>query len=307
MMHKGKDFKIWGMSYGLIGDLIMGLPLLTYFEKKYPNSYKYWVIEKKCAMCAPIYLNHTLIDKIRITEDWGGLGDEDKKIRNECNIKTNYENWKHDSKDWYNTTSCVEETAKIAGIRDIMSVLDKEEMKPKLQRWFNVGFDNPECHTYTKNHLSKNQDVFDNNIAIYPFATAGDKTGRSPSLEWWNNIINILIDLGYSIFHYGRPTEPKISDKEGYFSYVHLSYFEQLKLALASKMAMGTDSGSMWVIGAYSHPSLHLVTNWLPDHNSNPLALAPINDNATNLFVKGGCDNIRSIDVVDVVKRIIKI
>jgi ADP-heptose:LPS heptosyltransferase len=299
--------KIWGMSYGLIGDLIMGLPMLTYFEKLYPNSYKYWVIEKKCAMSAPIYFNHPLIDRIRITENWSGLGEEDCKIRNQCDIKTNYEEWKHSNKDWYNTTSCVEETANIAGIHNITSVLNEEEMKPKLKRWFNVGFDNPSCHTYTKEHSSKSGNEFGNNIAIYPFATAGDKTGRSPSIEWWNKVINSLIDLGYSVYHYGRPTEPKLSDKEGYLSYVYLPYFEQLKLALASKMAIGTDSGSMWVIGAYSHQSLHLMTNWLSNHNQNFLALAPINDNATNLFAKGGCDKLRLVDVIDVVKGKVKI
>ena len=32
-----KNFKIWGTSYGLIGDLIMSLPILNYFEKKYPK------------------------------------------------------------------------------------------------------------------------------------------------------------------------------------------------------------------------------------------------------------------------------
>ena len=56
----GKDFKIWGISYGLIGDLIMALPSLTYYEKKYPNSYKIWVIEKKCSQCASLFLNHPL-------------------------------------------------------------------------------------------------------------------------------------------------------------------------------------------------------------------------------------------------------
>ena len=55
--------RIWGFSFGVIGDLVMGLPMLNYFEKKYPGSYKYWVIEKKCADCAPIYFNHPLIDR----------------------------------------------------------------------------------------------------------------------------------------------------------------------------------------------------------------------------------------------------
>ena len=29
-----KNFKIWGVSFSLIGDLIVGLPQLNYFAKK---------------------------------------------------------------------------------------------------------------------------------------------------------------------------------------------------------------------------------------------------------------------------------
>lgn len=298
-----KDFKIWGMSYGIIGDLIMGLPMLTYFEKKHPNSYKYWVIQKRCSMCAPIYFNHPLIDRIKITDEWGSMGENDKKLINECQIKTIYENWKHSSLYWYNTISCVEETALIAGIKDIKEVLTTEEMKPKLVRWFDVGFDNINANTYSKDH-DQDKSLFGNNIAIYPFATAGDKTGRSPSEEWWKITIKKLIGNGYTVFHYGRPTEPILSNDKNYRSYTHLSYFKQLKAALASKAVIGTDSGAMWVIGAYAHPSINLMTNWLNKHNDNLLALAPINDNAVNLFEKGGCNNISQDKVVETIKEI---
>jgi ADP-heptose:LPS heptosyltransferase len=64
-----KNLKIWGVSYGPLGDLIMGLPILTYFEKKYPNSYKYYVIQKRSSICAPLYINHPLIDKIKVTDN----------------------------------------------------------------------------------------------------------------------------------------------------------------------------------------------------------------------------------------------
>ena len=73
--------KIWGTSFSLIGDLIMSLPQLTYFKKKYPSSYIYFVIHKKIAYCAPLFLNHPLIDNIRISQEWSGFGDEDYKIK----------------------------------------------------------------------------------------------------------------------------------------------------------------------------------------------------------------------------------
>ena len=65
-----KNFKIWGVSFSLIGDLIVGLPQLTYFEKKYPGSYKYWGIHKKMSHAAPLFYNHPLIDRIKITSSY---------------------------------------------------------------------------------------------------------------------------------------------------------------------------------------------------------------------------------------------
>jgi len=57
-----KDLKYWGVSYGALGDLIMGLPVLRYFEKKSPGSYKYWIMWQKCSFAAPLFINHPLID-----------------------------------------------------------------------------------------------------------------------------------------------------------------------------------------------------------------------------------------------------
>lgn len=301
----GKNFKIWGVSYGPVGDLIMGLPLLTYFEKKYPNSYKYYVIQKRSSICAPLYINHPLIDKIKVTDNWEGFGAEDNSIMEQCQIKTTSIGWKHSSKDWHNKVSCVEETAIIAGVNDIREVLTEEEMKPKLYRWFDVGIMNPECHTYSKVNIPNNNE-FHNNIAIYPFALGG-RNGRSPSIKWWSVLLDKLFKMGYTVYHYGRGNEPQISQNPCYKSFTYLSYFEQVQRSLASRLAIGTDSGSMWVMGAYSHPSIHLMTNWLVDHNSNLLGLAPVNDNATNLFEKGGCDNISIDKVVEVVKERVKL
>lgn len=289
--------KIWGMSYGLVGDLIMGLPMLAYFEKKYPGSYKYWVIEKKCAFTAPLYLNHPLIDRIRITEEWSGNGPEDEKIASSCDIRTTQEGWGHTPKDWYNYRSCVEETAIVGGIPDLNLILTEEERKPRLVKWFDVGFADSEAHTYSR---SRQLDLtqFDNNIAIWPFATAGGGGGRSPSVRWWGELIEKLLKLGYTIYHYGRATEPTLSSSPGYLSFTSMSYFEQVQASLASKLVIGTDSGSQWVMGAYSHPAINLMTIWLPGHTSNLRAFEPVNDNAETLFSDVGCDAIPTEAVV---------
>lgn len=298
-MSENKDFKILGVSFGVIGDLIMGLPVLTYFEKKYPNSYKYWFIEKKVAFTAPLYFNHPLIDCIRITGEWSGFGKEDYEIANTCDIKCTMTNWKHDELDWYNHRGQVEETARIAGIYDLKDVLTPEEMYPKLYKWFDVGPEDPNFHTYSKQN--REQKLLDNTIAIWPFATAGDKLGRSPSVTWWGNLIEKLEKMGYSIAQFGHTKEPIIWPHVT--RYNHLSFFENIKLSLACKMVIGTDSGPMWVMGAYDHPAIHLMTNWLPGHTRNFDALTPVNNNHATFFEEGGTDNINQGDVLYMVER----
>ena len=298
--------KIWGMSYGLIGDLIMGLPMLTYFEKKYPGSYKYWVIEKKCSITAPIFLNHPLIDRIKITDEWSCIGEVDRNLRSDCDIRTTHGDWKHLSPTWYNDVSCVEETARIAGVDDITDVLTEDELKPSLCRWFDVGLPDS-VSTYSRTHDSDLSE-FDNNIALWPFATGefSDKHSqlRSPSQNWWGMLIAKLADAGYSVYHYGRHSEPSLSESANYKRFTHLSFFQQVKAAMAAKLVMGPDTGSMWVMGAYSHPAINLITNHMPNHTSNLLALAPVNDNAVNLFGDGcRCDNINTDDVMQKIKE----
>lgn len=60
------------------------------------------------------------------------------------------------------------------------------------------------------------------------------------------------------------------------------------KISLGSKLALGTDSGSMWVMAAYSHPSITLITNWYDNHNKNFKSLVPPNKNGDFIFKENG-------------------
>jgi ADP-heptose:LPS heptosyltransferase len=289
-MSHGKNFKIMGVSYGVIGDLVMGLPVLTYFEKKHPGSYKYWFIEKKVAFTAPLYLNHPLIDCIRITGEWSGFSNKDYEVANDCQVKCTMSNWKHDVLDWYNYRGQVEETARIAGIYDLKDILTEDEMYPKLYRWFDSGLTDPMADTYSKRHSQTIN--LEKTIAIWPFAAAGDKLGRSPSPEYWKKLICLIHNMGYYTIIMGHRREPLIPNT-GTSNYCNESgFFEQIKISLGCKMAIGTDSGNMWVLGAYSHPAITLMTNWLPSHTKNFTALEPANKRGTSLFANGGVENI---------------
>ncbi|MGR3301864.1 MAG: hypothetical protein ACUZ8I_05100 [Candidatus Scalindua sp.] len=304
-MPSGKNFKCWGTSYGVIGDLIMSLPILTYMEKKFPGSYKYFVIEKKVAFTAPLYLNHPLIDCIRITGEWDGFSEEDYKIASTCEFKCTMDDWRHDEIDWFNHRGQVEETARIAGIYDLKEWLTEEEMMPKLYQWFDLGIEESE-NTYARENDSKAVD-YSKTIAIWPFASsARNMQGRNPTVEWWATLTEEICKMGIRAIQFGHKSEkmipcPNVKD------YTHLSFFEQVKIALACKMSIGTDSGNMWVMGAYCHPAIHLMTSWLMGHSQNRLTLAPVNKNGTILFDEDSCDNIKHDSVLEEIERKMKI
>ncbi len=288
LLPEGKNLKIWGVSYGLTGDLIMGLPVLKYFEKLYPNSYKVWAIEKKVGYMAPFFINQPLIDRVHITQEWNGIGEKDKRIIEGCYIACTHEDWKHSRPDWYNYTNCVEETALIAGVDDIKSILGSYDLYPKLDRWFDVGSDDENFQTYSKRNEADTS-VKNKTIALWPYATATGCVQRSPDWHWYDRLVEDLTYKGYDVFQFGYWKDTAVGRCH---TYTHLPFFDQVRLALSCKMSIGTDSGNMWVMGAYSHPALHLMTNWMHNHHQNFDALLPMNENGYKVFGLNGANNI---------------
>lgn len=314
-----KDFKIWGIGYGLIGDLVASLPILTYFERKYPDSYKIFVVEKKCSQAVELFINHPLIDKIKVTDNWNGVGDIDRKMASGCDVRdAAWSNvnaprrgpWNgqwHNPTRWYNEYTFVEETARIYGIDDMKEVLTEEEMRPQLYKWFDIGFDkSKKMGGYSSNVKTyKENERIPRNIAIWPFAGYGDTFGRSPGIEWWKQTIRVLTEKGYTVHHFGLD-ENILSNSELYVKYTYMSFFEQVKLSLASSLVIGCESGPMWIMGGYQHPAVHLLTNYLDGHNENLLALNPVNVNSETFYNKSSCDAISYSDVVDsVIRRVV--
>ena len=295
--------KIWGTSFSLIGDLIMSLPQLNYFKKKYPDSYIYFVIHKKIAYSAPLFFNHPLIDKIHISEKWSEFGQNDYEIAKDCHVSTAVidKNAKSilkrvPSNQWYNKRNCIYENALMSGINDLNKILTEDELYPKLYQWFDVGFDSTQKkggYTFKKKESSENKNLSDY-ISIWPFAAYGRSETRSPSEKWWIDAVNQIIKKGHKVLHCGYFTEPNLSDdNNNYKKITELSFFDQIKISLATKLSIGTDSGSMWVLGAYNHPAIHLMTNWSENHKSNFSAFEPVNNHSITLFEQGGCDNIK--------------
>lgn len=286
-MKQGKNVKIWCGRSDLIGDTVMALPMLHYFENQYPNSYKYWSILKKCSQAAPLYFNHPLIDKIVISDHEEGFGENDANILRGCSIGINTRP-EHKYQDWHNRYSMVKETWLMAGLPELeFDQLSEKRKAPKLYKWW------PEYSTKK------------NCIAVHCFAGYGRDNHRSPSLIWWEQMVLDLIKSDKRVLRFGHPNEPdffasgennyKPNNPTHFHDMRNLSFMEQIQLATSCGFYIGTDSGFSLTMGAYEHPQVTLLTNWNIGHVTNPYCLAPVNGNNVNLFNpinEGGCSGI---------------
>lgn len=291
MKSNEKNLKIWCGRSDLIGDTIMALPMLYYFEKQYPNSYKYWSILRKCSQAAPLYFNHPLIDKIVISDYNEGFGDNDRLIVEDCDVVVNTRP-EHKYIDWYNQYSMLQETWLMAGLSEIeFDQLNDFQKIPKLYKWFDIK-------------------KYEKAIAIHCFAGYGRDNHRSPNKEWWDEIVNILMEQGYQVFRFGHPNEPYLQQRwaHGFFDCRNASFIEQIQMTLGCNCYVGTDSGFSLAIGAYSHPQITLLTNWNIGHISNFYALQPINKNNISIFNpidQEGCSGIPHEKILETIKSVI--
>lgn len=270
----------------------MSLPLLNYLELIYPESYKFFVVAKKCVQILPFLANQELIDRVWVLEKWEGLGQNDIALANFCDYAVNpfpqhppcpglnvgIDNF------WYNYYSCVEETIRMAGV-DLTEFykLPEQNRKPHLTQWFDLERQN-------------------GTICIHAKAGYNNEQKRNPTTQFWAKLVEKLNKLGYKVYHCGVDSEDSI---EGTIRVTHLSLFEQIKLALSTECLIGNDSGFSWIYGCYGHNMVSLLTNHAPKI-TNVLNFAPLNykNNSINLISLDGFDNLKHEDVLNAINEL---
>ena len=309
--------KIWGTAFSLIGDLIMSLPQLNYYKSKYKDIYVNFVIHKKISYCAPLFFNHPLIDKIHISGEWSTFNEKDYLIASKCDVisaeldhlnKKVLDRVHSDREDWYNVRSCIQENALMSGISDLDAEIDEKQQIPSLTKWFDVGFEAEQkkaAYTYEKVQSIDLNYTLSNSIAIWPFAGYGRSKNRNPNEEWWIKLIKKFTDNKINVYHFGYFKEPNLSENKNlYHKLTDLDFFTQIKISLGAKASLGTDSGSMWVLSAYAHPTITLITNWSINHKDNFTAFLPVNKNGDYIFKENGFKDLTTEEVYE--KCIIK-
>ena len=285
-MNSGKNYKIVGLRPSKIGDVITSLPILYVLEKMFPNSYKTISIAKKNWVCASLLFNNKLIDRIHINEILEQPNKEDYDFFNSHDfiIKPDLQ---HPEFDWYNKYHMVFENARMMGLeKEWNELLTEKEKIPHLDAWFDI----------VKNGKT---------IAIWPMAGNGLDFNRSPNEEWYNKLIEkVLQQTSYDIIQFGHKNDFEIDCNDFRFQNLnHLDFFEQIKMTLGCSLMIGTDAGSSLIIAAYNLiPQICLLTNWQNNHHSNFLALSPLSDKCINIFKKDNINLILQEKIIESIK-----
>jgi ADP-heptose:LPS heptosyltransferase len=283
------------ISYALTsmyGDLICRLPFLNYLEKRFPNSYKSVYIDPKCSQIAPFLLNHPLIDNIYISDKDDIITEQDKDYFRRFDLA--FHPYPQVTRpDYYNHWGVLEENLRMATLINggrinpaELSLLTPEEKYPKLTQWFNI-------------------EKQEKTIAVLPFSGYNNDPSiqkRSPSKEWWLELVKKLRDKGYRINQYGSP-KSELLDHAAVFDRRKLGLFDMVKEVLSCELSISTDSGSAWILGAYGTKQVIIYSNYLNDHHTNTDAFKPLNckGNAHYVFGANGINGIPQEEILKLI------
>lgn len=280
----------------LLGDSISSLPLLHLAKKRYPNSYITWPIAKKSQSTIQFIKNHPLINEILISDDdEGNIYTIDGVQYNQKTDKLPGFDFQIDCNpparaNWYNNDKnrLVNENCLMAGfIQEEFDNLNDQEKIPKLYRYFDLKyFSTPKVPV----------------ITFQSTAGYGQGLTRSPSVDWWNNLIESCQNR-FCFVQIGHPNDA-IVRKAG--NICHHDFIEQFAYILGSSLYIGIENGITWIVGAYGEiPQINLTTYHMPNHSSNPIAWMPQSQrqDETNFFHPYSCSDISIEEVVKAIEK----
>lgn len=281
-----------------IGDLVCSLPAARYIKIKFPNSYSVAVLDPRTKELAPLLINHPDIDRIYISQKEEGYTDKEKEWVGTFDF--NLPLFGHYVPDeWGNTISPREANFRLRFqfepngsplYSDGWNTLTEDEKKPRLEPWFNF-------------------ERFDKTIVVAPFVgyNLSDDTTRSrcPSVEWWGKVVEMLINLGFTVVQVGMPKSPLICNESNrynpkFIDKRNLPLIDSVKIALGAELFIGACGGMSMIVNAYGQRSICPYTNWKKTAISE--ALLPVN--WKNQLIPIYNENINAITLEEVYKAV---
>jgi ADP-heptose:LPS heptosyltransferase len=281
----GKNFSCYGMRWQLIGDILGGLTILNHLERLYPSCYKTVGLAGKAKHFAPLLINHPLIDRIHIQSGFEGPEGDDWNFINSHDIVINGNPSHPLQYDWPNYRNFYAESFIMGGFSEKdYADLPEDQKLPKLVKWFR-----PESRPLQYKKI----------ISIWGFAGYSVQPYRSPTANYWRELVKKLIDLGYGVCQFGHFNDPVIMENNvAFHRFNERDFFEQIRMTLSTDLVLSTDSGSGLIFAAYDFNQINIVNMHVDGHVRNPFSLAPLGPNTFNFCGETCCDDVPQDQVI---------
>lgn len=245
--------KAIGFLGGQFGDAVMSTVACRAFKENYPNSHLTFALSDKYKNILPLFYHNKYIDSYYIWEEfdqWPSERDREFLLNNKYNIIYTPTPG-HIDLDWYNKRHYCSETCLMHGLNP------PKDLSCYLNPWF------------------KKDSKYKNYIAISAFPSKSTQLNKTLSLEYWNDIVYFLNNLGYKCIQLGGKFDLEIKGAEK----PDLSFIEAAQILYSSKLHITCDTSWAWIGSAYQCNTIGIYGYNYQDQN-NIYNHLPINSNA---------------------------
>lgn len=225
--------------HGLRGDLVINLPAIQYLHKKYNYAIDL-PIHKQFADMAPLFLNHTSVNSVFITDEYEKFPNEKDQRAMFNRGYTHIANpmQPHARDDWHQHMHQVD--AVLYDYTGGQETLPEDEKQINLFQWFDAP-------------------KWDKIVTFAPFAGYAYNKYNEKMLteDKANKICDYIVGKGYDICQLGGHDEPKL--RNAFFP--KNSYFDSVRMVLGSDLLIHADTGIGWVCSGYKHKQLGLYSH----------------------------------------------
>ena len=267
-----------GFNQGQYGDIFIGLTAARVLKRLQPNCRLLLSINKRYQDCQEIFKHSKDVDGVVIWDTYNDFPHENDKplIRKINGIYDDFQMFKpmpqHVRGDWYNHWHQTEEICRM------------HKLPPPTEEEMNFKLYKPEVEQ-------------GNYVCICPATSFGQNKNLTPEII--NEIKVFCSEKNLELIQVSGPEDPLVDGAERFVG----SFHESILKVLGSKFLVSADTGMIWAISAFSHPTVGFYSHrFYPDAETSA-NWRPKNTRQISLE----SDYIHNIDIKDVANALKKL
>ena len=267
-----------GFNQGQYGDIFIGLTAVRVLKRLNPRCNFLLSINKRYEDCKEIFKLSRDIDDVVIWDTYNDFPHEND-LPDIQRLKDKYTDFhlfnpmpQHVEHDWYNRWHQTEEVCLMHNLpRPTEEEMNFELPKPEVEQG--------------------------NYVCICPATSFGQNKNLTPEII--NEVKSFCLDKNLELIQVSGPEDPSVDGAERFIG----SFYESILKVLGSRFLVSADTGMVWAISAFSHPTIGLYSYRFYNGASTSVNWRPKNTNQISLE----SDFIGNIDIKEVANSLEKL